>query len=634
MKRNIKLIFAACATMMAAACTKQVQNETVQSPEFMAKEPMSITCVSNGTKTQLAEDGKAVNWTEGDQLKIFTTGTTYEGVKSEKFDLNIVEGKLTQATFEGEVAEGTTAFVALYPYSENATFDGTVLTTEIPTTQSATAGNFAEGAALAWAKGTKTIGDPKVSGVQMQNICALMAFTLPENITFAKKVTITANAENAHVAGAVQVNVGTDEISYVGGNRVELSGDFVGGKTYYTTIAPGTYVGGFTFVITTAEGNTYTRQNTSTVVAGNGSIAKLGTLSLVLSDSDINCNVVISHNVESGILTGSTATASVSVATEEFQSIVKINSVQMTLKQGETAFRTLSAEDAVDAQAMEVAAGKPYLPKGDYSYETVVNYTVGTIARSVTVSGTATSPQVSGITFGADVTGYTNYDTYTASGAAAANKQDGSTIYGIGANYASGRGLSAEVYEQCSNLLSVASTLDGEVKSGEVASQSWKAHTIGANITFDGFTAAAGNTKIVHVTGLPHIAQSKNDFNVWSQTNTSWNNSGYLKIHDGAQLSNSRATLSLYTPSDIDVTIHSKYAAGFATVATNFEIYVSNVRILEFKGKGGIGNNKGNDGESDNNGTLTASAPTIYCNNTYNAGASHCRLYNIAIRYR
>lgn len=621
MERNTKLIFAAFATLMAAACTKQTQEGVIDSPVSKVKEHMSITCESNGTKTQLAEDGK-VNWTEGDQLKIFTTGTTYEGVESEKFDLNIVEGNLTQATFEGEVAEGTTAFVALYPYSENATFDGTILTTEIPTKQSATPGNFAEGAALAWAKGTKTIGNPTVSGVQMQNICALMAFTLPENITFAKTVTITANAENAHVAGAVQVNVGTGEISYVGGNSVELSGDFVGGNVYYTTIAPGTYEGGFTFVITTAEGNTYTRQNKSKVVAGNGAIAKLGTLSLALSDSDINCNVVISHNVEGGILTGSTATASVSVATEEFQSLVTINSVDITLKQGETVFRTLSAEGAVIQCGPDKSEGKPYLPKGDYSYETVVNYTVGTIARSVTVSGTATSPQVSGITFTADVNGYTNYDTYKKSGADAANAENGSTIYGIGASYASG--LSAEVYAQCSNLLSVASTLDGDAKSGDAASQSWAAHTIGAKVTFDGVDFTASNPKTVHVTGLPYTAEPPTKNNGWSGDGE-WNNS-YVRLN-----SDDSITLQLYTPEDINISLYEELSINGKTLTLKYYLDCSGTRLASYERTYGRTTNHNATFETE----LKATTPTIKCTSDANwASTSYADLKKITVSYR
>lgn len=596
--------------MMAAACTKQAQDEAIDKTVSKAKEPMSITCESNGTKTQLAEGGK-VNWSEGDQLKIFTTGTTYEGVESEKFDLNIGEGNLTQATFEGEVAEGTTAFVALYPYSENASFDGSVLTTEIPTSQSATPGNFAEGAALAWAKGTKTIGNPTVSGVQMQNICALMAFTLPENITFAKTVTITANAENAHVAGAVQVNVGTGEISYVGGNSVELSGDFVGGNVYYTTIAPGTYKDGFTFVITTAEGNTYTRQNTSPVVAEGGKIAKLGTLSLALSDSDINCNVVISHNVESGILTGSTATASVSVATEEFQSLVTINSVDITLKQGETVFRTLSAEGAVIQCGPDKSEGKPYLPKGDYSYETVVNYTVGTIARSVTVSGTATSPQVSGITFDADVTGYTNYDTYKNSGADAANAKDGSTIYNLTATYKSG--IDEAVLTQCPDLLSVAPAIDGTavtVTSGNAGNQSWKKHTIGAAVSFDGFSAVVA-TKDVHVTGLPYSADNfSNEKDNWTASNGSiaFKADGiYLYTPTGTPKCTLKQNFHFPKNTDIKVKLNSVLSKN-SSIGFSYETYTQFGSI-----KTTTGSNKSavNKGSYSNNGTITGDVSLV-----------------------
>lgn len=138
------------------------------------------------------------------------------------------------------------------------------------------------------------------------------------------------------------------------------------------------------------------------------------------------------------------------------------------------------------------------------------------------------------------------------------------------------------------------------------------------------------------ITGIPYSASTKNDFSAseWNLKNTTWHNNGYLKIHDGVQTSSSYAELKLFTPENIDITIHSKYSAGYATVSTNFEIYVSSTRILEFKGKGGLGNTSGNNGESDNNGTLTSANPVIRYNNTYNAGGSHCRLYNTSITYR
>lgn len=639
MKKIYRLIFAVCSLSVIASCDKEnIDNGGNDTPEKnIAKETLTITCSNAATKTQLAEgqSGKVI-WSEGDQLKLFTAGEAYTGIETAKFDLEIVAEDASQATFSGEIAEGTTSFTAVYPYAETDTFDGINLNVTIPATQTATASSFCKGAALAWAKGTRNVGDSEVSGLQMQNVCSVIGFTLPDNITFANKVVISAN-NGAKIAGAALVNTTDGSVSCNGEASVTLQGEFEGGKTYYAAIAPGTYTGGFKFVVSTDGGNTYVRENKSIVEAVAGKIYRLGTLSLALDESNIACSVTIAHNVEGGILKGSTASASVSVAAE-FQSIVTINSVDIILKQGEEKLRSLYATGAVAGQAMTAEEGKPYLPQGEYNYEAVVNYSVGSLNREVTVNGKANSPAPASITFGATLTGYTSYSIYTGADGQAksttdANTKDGSTIYGIGASYASG--LSTEVYEQCSKLLSVASTLDGTAKSGDAASQSWAAHTIGAKVIFDGVDFTASNTKTVHVTGLPHKAQSKNDFNVWSLVNTSWNNSGYLKIHDGLQTSDSKATLSLYTPSDdINVTIHSKYAAGFATVATNFEIYVSNVRILEFKGKGGLANTKGNEGESDNNGTLTASAPTIYCYNTYNAGSSHCRLYNISIQYR
>lgn len=643
MKKIYRLIFAVCSLSVIASCAKEnIDNGGNDTPEKnIAKETLTITCSNAATKTQLAEgqSGKVI-WSEGDQLKLFTAGEAYTGIETTKFDLEILAEDASQATFSGEIAEGTTSFTAVYPYAEADAFDGINLNVTIPATQTATASSFCEGAALAWAKGTRNVGDSEVSGLQMQNVCSVISFILPDNITFANQVVISAN-NGAKIAGAALVNTTDGIVSCNGEASVTLQGEFEGGNTYYAAIAPGTYTGGFKFVVSTEGGNTYVRENKSDVVAGAGSIYKLGTLSLALNEGNIACSVTIAHNVEGGILTGSTATASVSVATEEFQSLVTINSVDITLKQGEKTFRSLSATGAVAGQAMTAAEGKPYLPKGEYNYEAVVNYTVGTIARSVTVSGTATSPQVSGITFTADVTGYTNYDTYkdSAKGAAAANALDGSTIYGLTATYKSG--IDETVLTQCPKLLSVAPAIDGTaVASGNAGNQSWAKHTIGAAVSFDGFSAVVATTD-VHVTGLPYNKDKAVYGN--GMNNGEWvqksggkyeinNNPKYLRIG-----SNGSVTLTLNIPGDIDTNISYRIdeylSSRFNYCKTGF--VAGGTTILNTE-DGGTATTKKY--ESSTTIKFTASANNVEVSqkngNTPTWASSHPQLYYISILYK
>lgn len=141
-------------------------------------------------------------------------------------------------------------------------------------------------------------------------------------------------------------------------------------------------------------------------------------------------------------------------------------------------------------------------------------------------------------------------------------------------------------------------------------------------------------TREVWVTGIPYSAASQSAFKVWEMSKSSWNSGGYVRLGDlsGGTPYISYNNFSL--PSDVNIVVHSKYAAGFASVSTNFSIHVSGTRILNFAGKGGVANTSGNSGESDNNGTLTAANPTIRCESSYNLGNTHSRLYNISVKYR
>ncbi len=630
--KRIYIYAMAVAAMMTVSCSKEFND--VNGVQSVPVEPLTLSVSSEEAVSKTSLDGKRTVWCGGESISVFSceaaSPVNHEFVMSG-------EPSGSSAKFAGEVEEGTENIVAVYPYSAGNSYAAGVVNAVVPVQQTATAGSFADGASLLYYKGAKE------DGISFKSVCSIIYFTLPADITFASSVTISAN-NGAKIAGKCTVAAdGSLTVDAAEGSAtVVLNGSFEGGKKYYATIAPGSYEGGFSFAVATAAGNSYLRTNALDMTLEANAIHNLGTLALLLDSAMFSAQATVTHDIEGGKLNGSTVKARVNLANAEFASAVSGAEWTASLKLGDTVVRTVSGTGFnADVVMSTVDNGYYYLPAGSYDLE-ITGLSYMSAGKKRILSGLVCS--ASGIpavapaagTLNVQPQGYTSYSTYkgldgrTAS-VSDANNENGSTIYGVGCDCSSA--FSSDVLAQCSSMISASATLDGAEASGDVAGQSWAKHTIEAAMTFDGVSHSA--SKDVHVTGLPYSANSKSDFNNWAKRNTSWNNDGYLKIHDGVQMTESYARLSsLYVPNDINVAVHSKYAAGFATVSTNLEIYVSGTKILEFKGKGGAANTGGNYGESINDGSISSSNSLIECKNTYNAGGSHCRLYFINVNYR
>ena len=160
-KQTMKKIFVlmASAAVLFAACNKM---EEVNTPVDTPVETETITVVLNPvTKTSL--DGKATLWTAGDKVSV-TVGGKNIGT------LALVEG----STFSGEVEAGHDGTATLnYPVDENGK-----AVTVVPSTQTAVAGSFANGAALL--EGTTTMAKLRAGeGATLSNTTALLQFTSP-----------------------------------------------------------------------------------------------------------------------------------------------------------------------------------------------------------------------------------------------------------------------------------------------------------------------------------------------------------------------------------------------------------------------------------------------------------------------
>ena len=161
MKQSIYISILA-ALFLAAACTDQPDIVIRPGQEMVltarTEQPASKTVVTNETH---------VYWEPGDEIAVFS------GDKSGKFTTDLSAASAT-ATFKGSLyGDPEETLWAVYPYSDNATFDGESITTVLPSVQTARAGSFGKDMNLAVAQTTG-------STLQFYNVGGGVRFSVKE----------------------------------------------------------------------------------------------------------------------------------------------------------------------------------------------------------------------------------------------------------------------------------------------------------------------------------------------------------------------------------------------------------------------------------------------------------------------
>lgn len=214
MKKN--MIVAAAVIASAVACTK------TEEPSADGMVQMSFSVSTELTKTVL--DGTKTLWAGVENLSIF------DGESNNMFTAELA-APAAAAQFSGKAKEAQT-YYALYPYSSAAKFDGTVVSAEIPAAQTAVKGGFDPSAALLF-------GTAEGTGITLHNVSAMLKLTVPANVT-----SIEVDGDGTALAGAVNINVGSSEVSGATESKVVLSGDgALEAGTYYIAVAPATVSG-------------------------------------------------------------------------------------------------------------------------------------------------------------------------------------------------------------------------------------------------------------------------------------------------------------------------------------------------------------------------------------------------------
>lgn len=213
--------------LFAGACSQDFTGDTIDKPQQeVALVPLTIKVGGDQTRTYIGEDGKTINWCDGDTIAVF------DGKGKREF--TIVEGSVDGkfATFVGEVDASATEFYAVYPFSAAESMDEGVITICAASEQRITEHNVADGAII-------SVGNFSVSDESFTFRNAMGFFRVDISAEDINAIVIDGCA----VAGKVAVN-GDGEIEEVleAGNSVTLypNGECFVPGSYYVTLLPGT----------------------------------------------------------------------------------------------------------------------------------------------------------------------------------------------------------------------------------------------------------------------------------------------------------------------------------------------------------------------------------------------------------
>lgn len=553
--KSVKFSALMAVAVIAASCAKE-GTHSVDESNKVALEPMCIEASDESqTKTVLVE--KSVNWTDGDKIAVYSNINYNKGYIFPATDI-----KGNSATFNGEVPVGTERFFAVYPPERVVSVNAEGVTVNIPAEQTPAAGTFAEEHNITVAQGTKTPGVPSVGTITFNNVCSYVKFTVPAYVSDVNKVTITSG--NA-IAG--DFSTASSSIVSNGTNSISMSGSFGAGKTFLFVIAPGT-VSNFSIYIETASGN-WTRTVSNGFEAKAGVPVKLG----IVDFKQVELKAEAKHVYQDGILVGTDL--SVNLGLDGF--LKYASNLQFDVKKGGSTVRSYKSDSVAKSTVSLTSTAYPdypYLPQGEYTIE-------GSYSRpdksTQAISGTFTVEEAPTFTVNAPLA-TTNYDTYKNSGAAAANAQDGSTIYGVAGN---GVSISEKILNnpKYKSLIGGYSfTIDGNPvtidANGNATNQAWDKHDVVAKFTFDGVENSS-SALTCYVTGLPFAHTQTPYYNQWQVYRSASISGSEVKLPGAASVNNAGYILSpkIVSPAPINVSLALKAKSDQSLASSSMNLY-------------------------------------------------------------
>lgn len=259
------LLYATLIAGMVMSCSEEALVEVNNSNKssITTIEATIVDTDAQTTKTVRKSDGK-IYWNPGDDINVFF------GSDKGKFTSSNTEDAAT-ASFNGSILissvvgmnegdEGSAFIWGLYPYNENATFDGTYVHTSLTNMQTGKAGSFADDLYI-------TLAKEKGFLLSFYNVLSGIKFSVQQE--GIKQITFSGN-DNETLAGNLKLKFGNDNRPVVseitnGKTSITLSPDgesFAVGEYYYIVFAPTTFSKGFSLTFTKEDKEgTYTYSN-------------------------------------------------------------------------------------------------------------------------------------------------------------------------------------------------------------------------------------------------------------------------------------------------------------------------------------------------------------------------------------
>ena len=268
------------------------------------------------TRTEISEnaDGSAaVLWKATDKVSVFdAAGNNCE------FS---VSGAGSTATLSGELVPSSSGkYYAVYPYASSSTLSGTTVTAEIPSVQKVSGPGFADGAVVSAAVVSE-------EAATFCNLASLVRFTVPEDVTTLKSVTLASEAPLSgpfvmdFAGGSPAVTSVPDHATTV---TVEMEdGSALPSGNYYAAVLPGSHK--LTVTLTDLDGMTAERAMDEAKAFASSHIRSIGS---VKADTFDNVEFVLGDAAFTGETKTLIMSAKVPAGTYTMEQLLGVTSYQ------------------------------------------------------------------------------------------------------------------------------------------------------------------------------------------------------------------------------------------------------------------------------------------------------------------
>lgn len=254
MKKVYTYMMAAAVAILAAGCAKETAPEASVSEGVVFEASLSETIDAKAILIPGKTSSK-VQWEKGDQVGIYA-GSAYYQYKADKSDASSTLSPVGASSL-------ATEYYAVYPYDAAATLAGGVITTTLPSEQTAALESFSYHLAVAHSESLT---------LNFKNVCGLFVadVTEPGVVT---KIEIKGNS-NEDLAGKIAITVAdTPSWRVVEGSKVVSisapEGNTLQVGPYYMAVLPQEFAAGVTVTAYYKDGTTFVKnvQDKVTVAA-------------------------------------------------------------------------------------------------------------------------------------------------------------------------------------------------------------------------------------------------------------------------------------------------------------------------------------------------------------------------------